>query len=130
MMGERSGVTSTMPPQFRSIDMRRNIGNISQMASSVWLAMCRPPAWLSATRSHHTSNSLSSSSELVPGKVGMIAGLFFGFAFGMGGIGAAVLGEMADWWGIEYVYWLCSFLPLIGLLAVFLPSVERRRPAA
>jgi FSR family fosmidomycin resistance protein-like MFS transporter len=68
--------------------------------------------------------------ELVPGKVGMIAGLFFGFAFGMGGIGAAVLGEMADWWGIEYVYWLCSFLPLIGLLAIFLPDVERRRAAA
>ena len=68
--------------------------------------------------------------ELMPGKVGTVAGLFFGFAFGMGGIGAAVLGEMADWWGIEYVYWLCSFLPLIGLLAIFLPNVERRRAAA
>jgi MFS transporter, FSR family, fosmidomycin resistance protein len=67
--------------------------------------------------------------ELVPGKVGMIAGLFFGFAFGMGGIGAAVLGEMADWWGIETVYRLCSFLPLIGLLTVFLPNVEKAQAA-
>jgi MFS transporter, FSR family, fosmidomycin resistance protein len=62
--------------------------------------------------------------ELVPGKVGMIAGLFFGFAFGMGGVGAAVLGELADWYGIVTVYKICSFLPLIGLLTVFLPNVE------
>lgn len=69
--------------------------------------------------------------ELVPGKVGMISGLFFGFAFGMGGIGAAVLGQIADVKGIDYVYWLCSFLPLIGLLTIFLPNVEtpRARPA-
>lgn len=65
--------------------------------------------------------------ELVPGKVGMIAGLFFGFAFGMGGIGAAVLGQIADAKGIEYVYWICSFLPLIGLLTVFLPNIEEER---
>jgi FSR family fosmidomycin resistance protein-like MFS transporter len=65
--------------------------------------------------------------ELVPGKVGMISGLFFGFAFGMGGIGAAVLGQIADARGIDYVYWLCSFLPLIGLLAVFLPDMRRER---
>jgi FSR family fosmidomycin resistance protein-like MFS transporter len=69
--------------------------------------------------------------ELVPGKVGMISGLFFGFAFGMGGIGAAVLGQIADARGIDYVYWLCSFLPLIGLLTIFLPNVEapKARPA-
>ncbi|SAL51759.1 MFS transporter [Caballeronia humi] len=59
--------------------------------------------------------------ELIPGKVGMVAGLFFGFAFGMGGIGAAVLGHLADATSIDYVYKLCSFLPLLGLLAVFLP---------
>ncbi|MFD1911396.1 MFS transporter [Halodurantibacterium flavum] len=59
--------------------------------------------------------------ELVPGRVGMIAGLFFGFAFGMGGIAAAVLGVVADRYGIEFVYRLCSFLPLLGLLTVFLP---------
>jgi MFS transporter, FSR family, fosmidomycin resistance protein len=64
--------------------------------------------------------------ELVPGRVGMISGLFFGFAFGMGGLGAAVLGALADRIGIEAVYRLCAFLPLIGLLAVFLPDVERR----
>jgi FSR family fosmidomycin resistance protein-like MFS transporter len=61
--------------------------------------------------------------ELVPGRVGMISGLFFGFAFGMGGLGAAVLGQLADVIGIEAVYRLCAFLPLIGLLAIFLPSV-------
>ncbi len=59
--------------------------------------------------------------ELVPGRVGMIAGIFFGFAFGMGGISAAVLGVLADARGIEYVYWLCSFLPILGLLTIFLP---------
>jgi FSR family fosmidomycin resistance protein-like MFS transporter len=62
--------------------------------------------------------------ELMPGRVGMVSGLFFGLAFGMGGIGAAVLGELADWTSIEFVYRVCSFLPMIGLLAVFLPSVD------
>jgi FSR family fosmidomycin resistance protein-like MFS transporter len=61
--------------------------------------------------------------ELIPGKVGMVSGLFFGLAFGLGGIGAAVLGQLADQWGIVAVYKLCSFLPLIGLLAVFLPNI-------
>jgi FSR family fosmidomycin resistance protein-like MFS transporter len=62
--------------------------------------------------------------ELVPGKVGMIAGLFFGLAFGMGGIGAAVLGKLADHTGIQYVFRLCAFLPLLGLLTGLLPDVE------
>jgi len=61
--------------------------------------------------------------ELVPGKVGLIAGLFFGLAFGMAGIGSAVLGELADRTSIEYVFQLCAFLPLIGLLTAFLPNV-------
>ncbi|QXI33163.1 MFS transporter [Pseudomonas promysalinigenes] len=64
--------------------------------------------------------------ELVPGSVGMIAGVFFGLMFGFGGIGAALLGYLADWRGIEYVYGLCSYLPLFGLLAVFLPSTSKR----
>jgi MFS transporter, FSR family, fosmidomycin resistance protein len=64
--------------------------------------------------------------ELVPGKVGMISGLFFGLAFGVGGIGAACLGALADHIGIVRVYSLCSVLPLIGVLAVFLPNIERR----
>ena len=63
--------------------------------------------------------------ELVPGKVGMISGLFFGFSFGMGGLGAAVLGAVADRSGIEMVFTICSFLPAIGLLAMFLPSPRR-----
>lgn len=64
--------------------------------------------------------------ELVPSRVGMIAGLFFGFAFGMAGIGAAVLGWMADQWGIDRVYHICSFLPLVGLLTGFLPGKDRK----
>ncbi len=66
------------------------------------------------------------ATELVPGKVGMIAGLFFGLAFGMGGLGAAVLGGLADIKGIDFVYHLCSFLPALGLLAYFLPNIEKR----
>jgi FSR family fosmidomycin resistance protein-like MFS transporter len=62
--------------------------------------------------------------ELVPGKVGTIAGLFLGFAFGIGGIGAAVLGTVADVKGIDYVFHICSFLPLLGVLTVFLPNIE------
>jgi len=65
--------------------------------------------------------------ELVPGKVGLIAGLFFGLAFGMAGIGSAILGELADRTGIEHVFYLCSFLPLIGLLTAFLPDVRSRK---
>lgn len=62
--------------------------------------------------------------DLLPGKVGTVAGLFFGFAFGMGGLGAAVLGELADMTSIRFVYEVCAFLPLIGLLAAFLPSTR------
>jgi FSR family fosmidomycin resistance protein-like MFS transporter len=63
----------------------------------------------------------------MPGKVGTVSGLFFGFAFGMGGLGAAVLGKVADVTSIEYVYHLCSFLPLLGLLTAFLPDLGRPR---
>ncbi len=65
--------------------------------------------------------------ELLPGKVGMVSGLFYGFAFGMGGIGSALLGQLADVTSIEYVYKVCSFLPLIGLLTGFLPDLKQRR---
>jgi len=62
--------------------------------------------------------------ELIPGKVGLVAGLFFGFAFGMGGIGSALLGKLADAKGLTYVYHICAFLPLIGLLTAFLPNIS------
>ncbi len=65
--------------------------------------------------------------ELVPGRVGMIAGIFFGFAFGMAGIAAAVLGFVADIKGIDYVYLICSYLPFLGLLTIFLPSMREVR---
>ncbi|BBD39502.1 fosmidomycin resistance protein [Aminobacter sp. Y103A] len=68
--------------------------------------------------------------ELVPGRVGLIAGIFFGFAFGIGGIAAAVLGVIADSRGIEYVFKLCSFLPMLGLLTVFLPNMKAARLGA
>jgi MFS transporter, FSR family, fosmidomycin resistance protein len=67
--------------------------------------------------------------ELMPGKVGAVSGLFFGFAFGMGGIGAAVLGSLADVHGIVFVYRLCAFLPLLGTVAAFLPDMKRPHPA-
>jgi len=67
--------------------------------------------------------------ELVPGKIGMISGLFFGFAFGMGGLGAAALGELADLTSIQTVYRVCAFLPVIGLLTALLPNIERPRAA-
>ncbi|MXP62621.1 MFS transporter [Roseomonas sp. M0104] len=64
--------------------------------------------------------------QLMPGKVGLVAGIFFGLSFGLGGLGAAALGQMADWAGIATVYRICSFLPLLGVLAAFLPNIERR----
>lgn len=65
--------------------------------------------------------------ELLPGKVGMVSGLFFGFAFGMGGIGSALLGKLADITSIEYIYKVCSFLPLIGLITGLLPNLKQQR---
>jgi MFS transporter, FSR family, fosmidomycin resistance protein len=62
--------------------------------------------------------------ELMPGRVGMVSGMFFGLAFGMAAIGAAVLGKVADWTSIEFVYHICAFLPAIGLLAAFLPNLD------
>ena len=63
--------------------------------------------------------------ELLPKKLGMVSGLFYGFAFGMAGIGSAILGWMADVTSIEYIYKICSFLPLIGLIAAFLPNLQK-----
>ncbi|MNJ65583.1 Fosmidomycin resistance protein [compost metagenome] len=68
--------------------------------------------------------------ELAPGNVGMIAGVFFGLMFGFGGIGAALLGHLADIHGIEYVYTLCSYLPLLGILTILLPSTGKRPSGA
>ena len=70
------------------------------------------------------------ATELVPGKVGLIAGLFFGLAFGMGGLGSAILGKLADATSIEYVFKVCAFLPLIGVLTSFLPNIEGKKKTA
>lgn len=68
--------------------------------------------------------------ELLPGRIGMVSGLFFGFAFGMGGLGAAVLGAIADRMSIELVYHICAFLPLLGILAIFLPENRQKTRSA
>lgn len=75
------------------------------------------------------SSILVYAQELLPGKIGMISGLFYGFAFGMGGLGSAILGNLIDKQGIDYVYHLCSFLPLIGVLTIFLPNIKRKHSA-
>lgn len=67
------------------------------------------------------------ATDLIPGKVGMVAGLFFGLAFGMGGIGSAVLGQLADKTSVEYVFSICAYLPLLGIITWFLPNLERRK---
>jgi FSR family fosmidomycin resistance protein-like MFS transporter len=68
--------------------------------------------------------------ELLPGRIGMIGGLFYGLSFGLGGISAAMLGEIADWTSIDAVYAACAYLPLIGLLTWFLPDIRTERGAA
>lgn len=73
------------------------------------------------------SSILVYAQELLPGKIGMISGLFYGFAFGMGAIGSAVLGNLIDQTSVTYVYQICSFLPLIGLIAIFLPTIKTAR---
>jgi FSR family fosmidomycin resistance protein-like MFS transporter len=62
--------------------------------------------------------------ELVPGRTGLISGLFFGLIFGVGGIAAALLGTLADRFGINFIYHICSYLPAIGLLTIFLPNLK------
>lgn len=63
--------------------------------------------------------------DLVPHKLGLISGLFFGFAFGMAGLGSAVLGKIADMTSVSFVFEICSFLPLIGIFTVFLPDLKQ-----
>ncbi len=92
-------------------------------ANMFWTAVLTIPIGLILASAF--SAILVYAQELIPGKVGMIAGLFFGFAFGMGGIGSAVLGELADRTSIEYVFQVCAFLPLIGLITGFLPDLGK-----
>lgn len=91
-------------------------------ASLFWAAVLN--AVIGLILSSAFSAILVYAQELVPGKVGLMAGLFFGLAFGMGGIGSAVLGELADRRGIQFVFHVCSYLPLLGLLTAFLPNLE------
>lgn len=97
-------------------------------ASLFWTAVLTVP--IGVVLASAFSAIIVYAQELLPSRVGTVAGLFFGFAFGMGGLGAAVLGVLADRTSIEYVYQVCSFLPLVGLLTAFLPNLDRRKVAA
>ncbi|MGZ5021773.1 MAG: MFS transporter [Chthoniobacterales bacterium] len=96
-------------------------------ASEFWCAVLA--AIIGLILSSAFSAILVYAQELVPGKVGLMAGLFFGLAFGLGGIGSAVLGALADRRGIPFVFQVCSYLPLIGLLTALLPNLKRRAAA-
>src|SRR6218665_935317 len=96
-------------------------------ADFTWTVILTVIIWL--VLSSAFSATVVFAQELMPGRVGMIAGIFFGFAFGAGGIAAAALGAIADVTSIEYVFWLCSFLPLVGLLTIFLPDMSRKAHA-
>jgi len=91
-------------------------------ANYVWTAVLTVPIGLILSSAFPAI--LVYAQELMPGKVGTISGLFFGFAFGLGGLGAASLGQLADHTSVEFVFEVCSFLPVIGLLAVLLPNIE------
>lgn len=94
-------------------------------ASLFWTAVLS--VFIGVILSSAFSAILVYAQELVPGKVGMIAGLFFGLAFGMAGVGSALLGRLADQTSIYYVYQVCAYLPLIGLLTGFLPNLEKQK---
>jgi FSR family fosmidomycin resistance protein-like MFS transporter len=90
----------------------------------VWTVLLTVPIGLVMASS--LSAILVYALELVPNRVGLVAGLFFGLSFGMGGLGAAVLGEIADWTSIDFVYRVCAWLPAIGIVAVLLPDTRAR----
>lgn len=92
-------------------------------ASLFWLGVLSVPIGLILASAF--SAILVYAQELLPGKVGLVAGLFFGFAFGMGGVGSAVLGALADHTSIEFVFSVCAYLPLLGLLTWLLPNIPR-----
>jgi len=81
--------------------------------------------WAPAMDVWETDDEIVYAFDLVPGKIGTIAGLFFGLSFGLAGVGAVALGWLADATSIDLVYQLCAFLPLIGLLTIFLPDLGR-----
>lgn len=93
-------------------------------ANLLWTAVLTVPIGLILASAF--SAILVYAQDMLPGRVGLVGGLFFGFAFGMGGLGAAVLGELADATSIEHVYALCAYLPAIGLLTAFLPDIRRK----
>ena len=117
----------SLRPQIRDLDSRS-----SARCRSRWrcpMPACHASAVLTVfiglIMSSTTSSIIVFAQELMPHRFGMISGMFFGVAFGIGGLGAAVLGKLADHTGIDFVYQLCAFLPAIGLLGVFLPKMPK-----
>ena len=94
-------------------------------ANSLWLT-CVLSVFIGLILSSAFSAILIYAQELLPGKVGLIAGLFFGFAFGVAGISSAILGWVADHYGIEFIYRITAYLPLMGIVTVFLPNLKKR----
>jgi FSR family fosmidomycin resistance protein-like MFS transporter len=92
--------------------------------NSLWLT-CVLTVFIGLILSSAFSAILIYAQELLPGKVGMIAGMFFGFAFGIAGISAVILGWIADHYGLTFVYQICSYLPLLGIVTVFLPNLRK-----
>ena len=93
--------------------------------SLFWTSVCI--VFAGAILASAFSSILVYAQELLPGRIGMVSGLFYGFAFGMGGLGSAILGGIIDKTSVTYVYHLCSYLPLIGMVTVFLPNIKKRR---
>jgi MFS transporter, FSR family, fosmidomycin resistance protein len=96
-------------------------------ASLLWTAILT--VVIGVTLASASSAIIVYALELLPGRIGMVAGLFFGLSFGMAGIGAAALGRLADFTSIDFVYRLCAFLPAIGLLTVLLPNLDHPAPS-
>jgi FSR family fosmidomycin resistance protein-like MFS transporter len=93
--------------------------------SLFWTSVCI--VFAGAILASAFSSILVYAQELLPGRIGMVSGLFYGFAFGMGGLGSAILGGIIDKTSVTYVYHLCSYLPLIGMVTIFLPNIRKRR---
>ena len=132
--GERDAATAISPT--RVLDTRSGLGAPkAKLAPGTVLTLALPYAGLFGSAvltifigliiSSATSSIIVFAQELMPHRFGMISGVFFGVAFGIGGLGAAVLGKVADHTGIAFVYQVCAFLPAIGLLAVFLPKMPK-----
>ena len=114
-------------PQIRdlAVDPRRAAVRAGDAARWAWSAACIAVAAAGFIISSATAAIIVFAQELMPHRIGMISGIFFGFSFGIGGLGAAALGKVADIHGIEFVFIVCSFLPAMGLIGFLLPNMPK-----